>query len=291
MSALLPDALLLLRASVAAATEPSLTPTASLDTATALTFPALPPLSTAPTTIPLSTLTRFVKDGSAVDLRSIYSAWLQRETTIAEYIASAQAMGVTNLGFFERLELVTYIDGGQEESDHILPLPKVGGLGVGIGGGGGGGGGSGGSGIGGADVKRAGDDPRSGAVGDVGKLGSQNALLGKVRNTDPRLLDIYAAERVVTNRNVMLRGIKPTVWLPPSDYCLAGWLIDPPPAGFLPCPQTSRRVHLASTRRRSQRPERRRQQTHPDVAPDAAVGAVDRHHHYRPRHRHCHQHR
>jgi len=213
MSSPPPDALLLLRASVAASADPLLTPTTSLDTASELTFPGLPPLSTTPTTIPLSTLTRFIKDSAAVDLRSIYFAWLQRETTITEYIASAQAMGVTHLGFIERLELVTYVEGGQEESDHILSLPKAGG----------------------GEVKRGGEgEQRTGGTGEREKIGVAAALQGKVRYTDPRLLEIYAGERVVTNRNIMLRGIKPTVC-----SCLSLYRVDAllrQSAGFLPRP-------------------------------------------------------
>ncbi|KAF8244819.1 CDC73-domain-containing protein [Wilcoxina mikolae CBS 423.85] len=179
-----PDALLLLRASVANGLSPSLSPTDSLDTATELSFSPLPPLTHAPTSIPLSTLTRFIKDNAAVDLRSIFFAWQQRETTITEYIASAQLLGVTHLGFIERLELVTFVDGGPEESDHIRPLPR------------------------GAPVAVVQQQHQQPAKQQQQQQSQQ--LAAKVRATDPRLLEIYAGERVVTNRNVMLRGIKPT---------------------------------------------------------------------------------
>ncbi|CCX16307.1 RNA pol II accessory factor, Cdc73 family-domain-containing protein [Pyronema domesticum] len=173
-----PDSLLLLRASVLANDPPSLTPTESLDTAHSLLFPPLPPQYPAATTIPLNTLTRFIKDNAAVDLRSIYFAWQQREATITEYLANAQSLGVTHLGFMERLELVTYLEGGQEEGEGcIRPIEKT---------------------------------QASTAAGSAGASKAQTSLVGKVRQTDPRLTDIYNAERVIMNRNVMLRGIKPT---------------------------------------------------------------------------------
>lgn len=190
----MPDALVLLRASVANGLSPTLTPTDSLDTATELTFPPLPPHTHSQTSIALSTLTRFMKDNAAVDLRSIYFAWQQRETTITEYIASAQALGVTHLGFIERLDLVTFVDGGPEESDHIRPLPHSA-----------------------ASASLASASALAGASSSSAPLQptkpshASQQQAGKVRPTDPRLLEIYAGERVITNRNVMLRGIKPTV--------------------------------------------------------------------------------
>jgi parafibromin len=186
-----PDALLLLRASVASNNPPTLTPTDSLDTASELLFPALPPLTSAPVAIPLSTLTRFIKDNAAVDLRSIYFAWQERETTITEYIASAQALGVTHLGFIERLELVTFVEGGQEESDHIRPLPSQPPSSQ-------------------LKLVSSAAAPAPSAAAPAQRQPTPQ-LVGKVRTTDPRLLEIYAGERVVVNRNVMLRGIKPTV--------------------------------------------------------------------------------
>jgi parafibromin len=188
-----PDALLLLRACAASKLVPTLTPTDSLDTASELTFPPLPPLTTTPVSIPLSTLTRFIKDNAAVDLRSIFFAWQERETTITEYIASAQALGVTHLGFIERLELVTFVDGGPEESDHIRPLPKGGAATA-------------------QQARTSSTHPHQQQQQQHHQQTAQT-LQGKVRATDPRLLEIYAGERVVTNRNIMLRGIKPTVRL------------------------------------------------------------------------------
>jgi parafibromin len=188
----IPDALLLLRASVASNIPPTLTPTDSLDTASELLFSPLPPLTSTAVAIPLSTLTRFIKDSAAVDLRSIFFAWQERDTPITEYIASAQALGVTHLGFIERLELVTFVEGGQEESDHIRPLPNTT-----------------------ATAAAATTLPLQPAPLKPAAPAPQRQptpqLAGKVRSTDPRLAEIYAAERVVLNRNVMLRGIKPTV--------------------------------------------------------------------------------
>lgn len=209
------DPLALLRLSIATSTPPSLSHTPnppdpgsttpiSLDSASHLLF-------THPTvqSFLLSAATRFHKtDCTPVDLRSIFFAWLHREDTIPDYISKAQSLGdgtVTNLAFLERLELVTWLEGGQEESEFIKPLPPAaapsattgaqqqhGGIVSSHGRGGGGGGGGGG-----------------------GHAGSSAAVLaGKVRATDPRLLEIYSYERVITNRNTLLRGIKPTVCAP-----------------------------------------------------------------------------
>jgi parafibromin len=209
-----PDVLLLLRACVASSLPIYLSPTDSLDTATELSFPPVPSLTSAPIAIPLSTLTRFIKDANAVDLRSVYFAWKQRDTPITEYIASAQALGVTHLGFIERLELVTYLEGGQEESDHIRPL-RSGGAGGSAPGGAAGDFGDGDGSIGQDGSVVGGGIGSNGALGakmsSFGGAGSGSLLVGKVRQTDPRLLEIYSYERVVTNRNIMLRGNKPTV--------------------------------------------------------------------------------
>ena len=195
-----PDALLLLRECVAASLPVGLMPTDSLDTATELSFPPAPPLTTSAVAIPLSTLTRFIKDSNAVDLRSIYFAWQERDTPITDYIASAQALGVTHLAFIERLELVTYLEGGQEESDHIRPLPAT----------------SAPVPSGDANAVAASTSTAASTkTPSSSQVAAATSLAGKVRQTDPRLMDIYSYERVLNNRNIMLRGIKATVPLSP----------------------------------------------------------------------------
>lgn len=171
MSTDAPDALLLLRASVSASLPPSLTPTDSLSTAESLTFPPLPPLTTTPTTLPLNTPTRFIKDTTPVDLRSIFFAWQQRDTPITQYIESASLQNVTHLSFTERLQLVMYVETADEEAASIQPLPS----------------------------SSTGPQPPK-------PLPTPSAP----KQTDPRLLEIYAYERTLQNRNTLLRGIKQT---------------------------------------------------------------------------------
>ncbi|KAI5788301.1 RNA pol II accessory factor, Cdc73 family-domain-containing protein [Geopyxis carbonaria] len=171
-----PDSILLLKASIAAGLDPTLSPTDDFSTATHLNFAPLPPLTTTPTSIALTTPTRFTQGSKPVDLRSLYFAWTERNTPITGYISASTAHGILNLGFVERLELVTHLEGGQEDSVHITPLP--------------------------ASASASSTTP-TGASG-------KPALAGKVRVTDPRLLEIYSYERVITNRNTLLRGIKPT---------------------------------------------------------------------------------
>lgn len=196
------DPLSLLRLSISSSTPPTLSHTSqpadpssttpiSLSSATYLIFAH-------PTTraFPLSTPTRFHKsDSTPVDLRSIYFAWQHREDTIPDYISKAQALGdgvVTNLAFLERLELVTWLEGGQEDSEFIKALPAPA-----------------------ATVAATNTSQSTGGQLVQGRSqgfssGGSGGLAGKVRATDPRLLEIYSYERVVTNRNTLLRGIKPT---------------------------------------------------------------------------------
>lgn len=209
------DPLSLLRASLSTGTPPILStstnppppslPPVPLHLATHLIF--RPPHSLQPIALPLSSPTRFVKkEGEAtpipVDLRSIYFAWLNRELAIPEYLNLAQnfdtqvsgGSGIKNLNFVERLELVGWLEGVQEESEFIQPVTQVkrdaapaGGLVVG---------------------RSRGDSAGQGQNG-----ASQPATGGgrPPKQIDPRLAEIYSHERVVVNRNTALRGSKPMV--------------------------------------------------------------------------------
>ncbi|CAZ85769.1 unnamed protein product [Tuber melanosporum] len=181
------DPLSLLRLSISQSSPPSLSHTpnpppqgVSLASASYLIFHSA--------AFPLWTKTRFHKSsGESVDLRSIYFAWLHREDTIPDYITKAQNLGdgvVTNLAFLERLELVTWLEGGQEESDFIKPLASA----V-------------------ASASASADAHATSAVSGGGVVGA--AAMG-AQVTDPRLLEIYSHERVLSNRNTFLRGVKPT---------------------------------------------------------------------------------
>ena len=236
------DPLSLLRLSISQSSSPSLshTPNPPLQGASPVTLASASYLIFPSAAFPLWTKTRFHKSGGeSVDLRSIYFAWLHREDTIPDYITKAQNLGdgvVTNLAFLERLELVTWLEGGQEESDFIKPLASaVASASVS------------------ADSHTAGGAPGGGVVGAVAiggqgvqstpggsaKIGgSSAALTGKVRVTDPRLLEIYSYERVLSNRNTFLRGIKPTVTAP-ADSLQQNDRELTSKKGLLPRPQTS----------------------------------------------------
>jgi parafibromin len=154
---------------------------------------------TSPTqiSVPLTTPTRFISSDKAVDLRSIYFAWLKREVAIPEYNASALALNaeisaaggaggkVQNLAFVERLDLITWLEGASEESEYIKPLAS--------------------------DTSNAAASAQvaSGAAGGIAKVPSSGA--GRGKTIDPRLAEIYNGERRMGDRNSILRGIKPTV--------------------------------------------------------------------------------
>jgi parafibromin len=189
------DPLLLLRQSISA--KKPFVPSASDD-------PAAPETPLAQAThlqfteqgvaLPLETPTRFISNDAPVDLRSIYFAWLNREVAIPEYNASATTLNdqlaaggfkgkVQNLGFIERLDLITWLEGAGEDSEYIKPL------------------------AGDADTAAAGDAPaaKTGAVASATQARSGKGTL------DSRQSGSYNGERRMGDRNTVLRGIKPTV--------------------------------------------------------------------------------
>jgi parafibromin len=213
------DPLLLLRRSIAE--ELPIQPTTSADASAAP--PVTPPSLAAAThlrfdlggeavALPLDAATRFVlaSTDKAVNLRSIYFAWLNRNTAIPEYNAaaaklneelgggSASATTIQNLTFVERVNLFTWLEGGSEESEYIRPLAgdkDAGAAGAGVG-------------------------SAAGAAGATVTLKGQAvpAAVAAARSgkgtLDPRLAVIYSGERKMGDRNSVLRGIKPTVGLP-----------------------------------------------------------------------------
>ncbi|QPG94709.1 hypothetical protein C2857_006788 [Epichloe festucae Fl1] len=141
----------------------------------------------------IDTPTRFISNDKPVDLRSIYFAWLNRELAIPEYNASATTLNdqlaaagstgkVQNLGFIERLDLITWLEGASEESEYIKPV------------------------AGDADAAGAGAAPASkpGAASTAAQARAGKGTL------DPRLASVYDGERRMGDRNTVLRGIKPT---------------------------------------------------------------------------------
>ncbi|KAK8932218.1 Cell division control protein 73 [Metarhizium anisopliae] len=146
----------------------------------------------------IETPTRFISNDKPVDLRSIYFAWLNRELAIPEYNASATTLNeqlaaagstgkVQNLGFIERLDLITWLEAASEESEYIKPV-------------------AGDADAAAAAATAAGTAPatKSGAVSTAAQ-----ARAGK-GTMDPRLASVYDGERRMGDRNTVLRGIKPT---------------------------------------------------------------------------------
>jgi parafibromin len=196
------DPLLLLRQSIAAnspcipTTTTDVTSAASVDLslakATYLQFSSPSQIS-----IPFNTPTRFISSDKPVDLRSIYFAWLNRNTAIPDYngaalslnseLASAGGAGgeVQNLAFVERLDLITWLEGASEESEHIRPLKED------------------------TNAAEASAQVAAGVKGGIAPVLSGQPGVGKT--IDPRLQEIYNGERKMGDRNSVLRGIKPTV--------------------------------------------------------------------------------
>ncbi|KAJ4421853.1 accessory factor associated with RNA polymerase II [Gnomoniopsis sp. IMI 355080] len=186
------DALLLLRQSIAA--DKPMVPVASSDSTDEA------PLSTAthlllpypqPTALPLEAPTRFtVNDYKIpVDLRSIYFAWVNRDLTILDYNAAATRLNeelaasgsqttVHKLTFVERVNLITWIEGGGE-NEYIKPL--------------------------------LGEKEPGSATAEALQSSSQPAAVASRAgkgSLDPRLQVIYAGERKMGDRNSILRGHK-----------------------------------------------------------------------------------
>lgn len=217
MAATEQDALLRLRQAIAggqtltpsASAEPN-SPEVALAQASHLLFPDQ---SSSSVSLAMDAATRFISNDKPVDLRSIYFAWLNRELAIPEYNASATTLNgaleaagsaaqVQNLGFIERLDLITWLEGASDESEYIRPLAgdeaEAGGSG-GVGGAAAAGGAAGGAA---AAANKAGATSLSAAA--------MQARSGK-GTLDPRLASIYDGERRMGDRNTVLRGIKPTV--------------------------------------------------------------------------------
>lgn len=168
--------------------------------------------------IPLSTPTRFVSAAAnqAIDLRSIYFAWLKKDVAIPEYIASAQEVNdtlgsagrVLNLVFVEKVDLISWLEGASDESEYIKPLEgKEAGEAVGEAGGAAAPAGPAAGSAKEADVA-ASSVPAKASAGGVG-AGPATSRAGK--SVDARLQAIYNGERKLGDRNTVLRGIKPTV--------------------------------------------------------------------------------
>lgn len=188
------DPLLLLRQSIASGSAIIATTSADTSTPTAEVplFQATHLHFTHPTrvAVPIDAPTRFVSNERPVDLRSIYFAWLNREVAIPEYNALATKLNgelagaaeVHKFAFVERLDLITWLEGASEESDHIKPLTG----------------------------EKDGATAGAAAVTATSKTVLVSASARAGRGTlDPRLAQIYNGERKMGDRNTALRGTKP----------------------------------------------------------------------------------
>lgn len=162
-------------------------PSVPLAKATHLAFPSRS------LSLPITTPTRFVSNDAPVDLRSIYFAWLNSERAIPEYNAAATALNdelgdadkkVQNLGFIEKLDLITWLEGASEESDYIKPLAE--------------------------GAAKESVAAKTGAQAQTSQKSGKGSL-------DPRLASVYSGERKMGDRNTVLRGVKPTVSLTQTD--------------------------------------------------------------------------
>ncbi|KAK2746680.1 accessory factor associated with RNA polymerase II [Myotisia sp. PD_48] len=163
-----------------------------------------------PQSLPLSQPTRFISASAnqAIDLRSIYFAWLKKDVAIPEYIASAQELNealqakhkaggepakVLNLVFVERVDLISWLEGASDESEYIKPLEGET------------------SGTGATGSIATALSTGAGAGKGTGIASSGTTLAGgRTKGIDPRLQVIYNGERKLGDRNTVLRGIKPT---------------------------------------------------------------------------------
>jgi parafibromin len=210
----LSDALLLFRNSIAATSLPSLTTSADVNTAESNQTDSLA-LAThlyfsvpLPQCLPLNAATRFISttpDTAAVDLRSIYFAWIKKDVPVNEYIALAQELDgqlpegqrMRNLVFVERLDLITWLEGASDDSEYIQQLegPDI---------------------VGTDTAAKAADVAGGAGVPTISSAGvgvvQQTGVGGRpVKIIDARLQEIYNGERPMGDRNSVLRGVKPTV--------------------------------------------------------------------------------
>jgi parafibromin len=208
-SAELEDPLLNLRRAIATNTTPLLTttaePTSANDAQQDIALATHIQLNHDDThrSFPLTTPTRFVSAGTPIDLRSIYFAWLNKDATVPEYIATTQRLNeelpsgaggsVQNLVFVQKLDLIAWLQGHSDESEYIKPLDSEAAT---------------------AQATSA-ADVAPGATGGVATVPTTGATVGGKtgRQVDPRLVEIYEGERKIGDRNSVLRGIKPTVCL------------------------------------------------------------------------------
>lgn len=205
------DSLLLFRNAIAASTLPVLTTSDDVDTAEPNQTESLAIAShlyfsnPLPLCLPLSTSTRFISttpDTAAVDLRSIFFAWVKKDVPVNQYIALAEELdgqlpdghGIRKLVFVERLDLITWLEGASDESEYIKALEGQDAI---------------------ADLANKAADVAGGSgvptISGSGVSVVQQAGGRPGVRIDARLQEIYNGERLMGDRNSVLRGVKPTV--------------------------------------------------------------------------------
>src|SRR5690242_17111760 len=83
-------------------------------------------------TFALTSDTRFAPDGKALDLRSCYFAWVNKDASVTDYFAAVTTLNeelpsgaggsVQNLTFAQKIELIAWLSGETESSDSIAPI-------------------------------------------------------------------------------------------------------------------------------------------------------------------------
>lgn len=147
--------------------------------------------------LPLTQQTRFIsqaQQNAAIDLRSIFFCWLNKDTGVGEYISAVSKLNqdlkaagkdetATNLVFAEKLDLVTWLGGeiGEDESEYIRSLD---------------------------DNKQARKDADAAARIAEGGDDVEMQDAPDRKREEERLREIYAGERKMGDRNTVLRGVK-----------------------------------------------------------------------------------
>ncbi|KAB2102463.1 hypothetical protein AG0111_0g9108 [Alternaria gaisen] len=187
----------------------------------------------------LNTPTRFAPDGKAVDLRSCYFAWLNKDASVTDYFAAVQTINeelpsgaggsVQNLTFAQKIELIAWLSGETESSDSIAPIDE------------------------GALAAAAGDAAAIAGGKGVPVDGGRGTKVGSAgKMVDARLLQIYDGERKMGDHNSVLRGTKNVDF---SSYrkIASTFLRSRPDANKIPAPQPALVVNLQKrTQRRLQ---------------------------------------
>jgi parafibromin len=155
-------------------------------------------------TFALNQKTRFVvsADSSGINLRGIIWVWQIKAAPISEYLANTANLNerlatsgssadskISQISYVERLNLVSWLEGQSDECDYIQPLPHE------------------------AISQEATQDARITAGQVSGAAALPSTATAGIATADPRLEQIYKAERSMGDRNTVLRGIKPTVRL------------------------------------------------------------------------------